>query len=177
MNFVNSIFDLNQQQTAVCTNPSCNLGISKLWIRQREFGSRLSSASVLKLFMGKKSSDSTKISLRAFEVTKNELVYRKDKFDSKIKGVLTLNRLRILFEPIDEVETQIISAGFQYQMKAMRDGRFTVMYLRNQEDLSLIKSALWGKVIYTSFLEDFKIDELIGTGGFAKVRFALRIRS
>lgn len=120
--------------------------------------------------MGRKSSESAKISLRAFEVTNNELIYRKETFESKIKGVLTLDRLRITFEPVQEEDAQVYAAGYRFKLIAIRDGRYTVMYLRNQDDMTQIKSTLWSKVISTSFYEDFIVGDRIGTGGFAKVR-------
>ena len=172
MYLLNSIFDKRSDQTLGLQDAQAEFCCSerpKLWYKLKELRSEISSPPILTLFMGKKSSDSAKISLRAFEVTKKELIYRKNTFDSKIKGILTLDRLRVSIEPVSCQEAQVLASGFQFKLVAIRDGRFTHVYLKSQEDASLLKEALWGRVINTGFYEDFRIDERIGSGGFGKV--------
>lgn len=103
MHLLTSIFDIKNVQAlglADAKNKCQGNEQPKLWLKLKEFGPKISSPPILRLFMGKKSSDSAKISLRAFEVTKNELIYRKDTFESKVKGILSLDRLRVSIEPV-----------------------------------------------------------------------------
>jgi hypothetical protein len=73
-------------------------------------------------------------------VTSNELIYRKDTFQSKIKGVLLLAGLRVAYQALDPMEEKsIIKQGFNYKMVAVRDSRFTVIYIKNEEDMELLK--------------------------------------
>lgn len=178
MNFANSIFDIkdNQaQEDARQTNGSVGTIIPRLWLRPKELNSEISSSPLFRLFMGKRSSDSAKISLRAFEVYKNMLIFRKDTFDSKIKGILPLERLRISFEPLECEDANIPASIFAFKLTAVRDGRFTAMYVRTREDMEMLKQALWGQVINTNLYEDFRINEKIGSGGFGKVFRMTRI--
>lgn len=109
--------------------------------------------------------EANSITRRHYLITGHFLVYKKTQNSASVKGILDLRWARVEFSTLKE-ETQ----GEIYEIKIIKNLKFTCVYVLNLEDLDQIRKQLARICLLTDFDEKYKLEGFISKGNFGTVR-------
>lgn len=83
---------------------------------------------------------------------------------------MSLNWARVEYNQVENCEGEVL-----YEIKLIRDGKFTRLYAKEYQDLMKWKIALKRVCVQTDIKERFRLVKFIGEGSFGEVNFLLKI--
>lgn len=111
----------------------------------------------------------TEFSERFFKIKGNFLFYTKSSNSNSVSGICDLRWATVEFLPL---EKEILTcSSMRYTVLIVKNGRFTNIFLENEEDLELWRKALSPVTIMTDLFKRYDVVNQIGLGGFGEVSF------
>lgn len=120
------------------------------------------------------SPSTSEISERFFKIKEHFLYYTKTSNYSKISGVCDLRWATVEFLPV-ESEKYSSPVEITYTILIVKNGRFTNIFLENEEELEIWRNALRSIAIMTDISSRFQSVGKIGRGGFSEVKYFLKL--
>ena len=68
----------------------------------------------------------------------------------------------------------VIDPEYPFVMLLIANGKFTELFLRNEDELNVWKELMTKTCILTDFYDVYRVVKCIGKGAFAKVRFVFK---
>jgi hypothetical protein len=128
----------------------------------------------------KRSKKDVELTQRTFFLTHKFLFYKKNESDTKIRGVMELEWVRVeYFTPQDReqandlIEDENDPTSELYSIKFIKNLKFTEIFTDNQQIFEFWKHLLSAITIQTDFHTKYKVLKMLGKGSFARVRFTL----
>lgn len=173
MTFVSSYFDSDiTMDTTDSPDMIHNSSNTKMWTKPTHDMYPTPETTLLSLNLGIKGSSNEVVIQKSFVITRDYMLYQKSSCSAYLrsfKAALCLAWTRISFVQVED--EKVLQLGYTWLMSAIKNKKFTTIYIKTEKDMLALKSCLKKYTISADFYEDYEVVGKLGNGASASVKF------
>lgn len=127
----------------------------------------------------KRSKKDIELTQRKFFLTHKFLFYKKNESDTKIRGAMELEWVRVEYTYPEDKDDMLIEEDDPtkdlYSIKFVKNLKFTEIFTDSKDQFEIWRQLLSAITIQTDFHRKYKVAKMLGKGSFARVNFILMI--